>query len=357
MKSRIYPVIMSGGAGSRLWPLSRQAEPKQLLPLVTDQTMIQATVARFDGPEFADPVFICNALHVDQIKAQMSAMSRSVDAIIVEPVGRNTAPCAVVAAQHVKSRDPDALVLLVPADHHVEKPKNFAKAVHRAVPAARDGRLVTFGITPEGPETGYGYIEGAEALDDGVFAVEAFREKPNRETAEAYLKTGRYSWNAGLFLFSPDAFLSEAQVHADGITKSASAAYDKATWSADVAQLDQDIFAACASDSIDYAVMEKTQKAAVVPVDMGWSDIGSFSALHEVRQNGEDRNALTGDVILQNAAGILAHSDGPTISVVGLNNIGVIVRDGNVLVVGLDSAQDVKKVVTHLKDKGRTDKL
>lgn len=357
--TKIVPVIMSGGAGSRLWPLSRQANPKQLLPLVTDQTMVQETVERFDGERFTDPVFICNALHVEAIADQMSAIGRSVDAFIVEPVGRNTAPCAVVAAVHA-AREEGALVMLVPADHHVKKPENFRAAIEKAIPAAKDGYLVTFGITPDGPETGYGYIAQGEALGDGVSKVDAFREKPDIETAKTYLAAGNYAWNAGIFLFSPDDFLKEAAAHAGDIAKEARRAYEHAEHKANVIYLDEEIFAQCPSESIDYAVMEHTARAAVVPCEIGWNDIGSFTSLQAARaqiESDESGNALSAVVMSEGSENCLVHSDSLPISIVGLSNIGVIVHGGEVLVVNLDESQSVKKIVTRLKAEKETDRL
>ncbi len=350
---------MSGGAGSRLWPLSRQANPKQLLPLVTDQTMVQETAERFVGDRFTDPVFICNALHVEAIAAQMADIGRNVEAYIVEPVGRNTAPCAVVAAVHAAQMD-DTLVMLVPADHHVKKPENFRAAIEKAIPAAKDGHLVTFGITPDGPETGYGYIAQGNRLGAGVFIVDAFREKPDLETARSYLAAGNYAWNAGIFLFSPDAFLKEAAAHAAGISSEARRAYETSSWDGKVIHLDKDIFSACPSESIDYAVMEHTNRAAVVPCEIGWNDIGSFTSLQAARAEiagDNDGNALTGSVNSVGSQNCLVHSDSLPVSIVGLSNVGVIVHEGEVLVVNLDESQAVKKIVTRLKDGKETDRL
>ena len=355
--TRIYPVIMSGGAGSRLWPLSRNARPKQLLPLVTDKTMVQETVLRFSGNLFADPVFVCNEKHVDAISEQMGALDRAVDAIIVEPMGRNTAPCAIVAAAHVKTRDPDALVLLVPADHHVTKVDAFVDAVKRAVPAAEDGKLVTFGITPDKPETGYGYIERGSETHPGVFDVKAFKEKPNTETAARYIASGDFSWNAGLFLFSPNTLLAEGRAHAAEITNQANRAYEAAVINEPVVTLDKAHFAACPSDSIDYAIMEPTQKAAVVPADIGWNDIGSYASLLTSKSRDENGNSISGDVLTADVTDALIQTDGPTVAVVGLSNVAVIVSDGKVLVADLSASQQVKDIVNQLKENGRTDDL
>jgi len=353
---KIIPVIMSGGAGSRLWPASRAAMPKQLLPLVTNQTMVQETAERLSGELFHPPVFICNAAHAAPIRAQMAEMNHSIGAIIVEPMGRNTAPCAVVAALHAKVSDPNALILLAPADHHVTKPEAFRRAVAAAMTAAKNGSLVTFGITPDGPETGYGYIHQGEPLSPGAFGVQAFKEKPDRETAQSYLDQGGYFWNAGIFLFSPEALLAEMTKFHPDIVERSTQAYLRAELKSGQIDLDEACFAACPSESIDYAVMEPTDKAAVVPADIGWNDIGSFTSLHALKK-GEDGNAVKGDVIAYDTVNSLIETDGPLVTTVGVDGLAVIVKDGSILVAKLDAAQDVKKIVETLKAEKRTDKL
>ncbi len=353
---KILPVIMSGGPGSRLWPLSRKAMPKQLLALVTTETMVQETARRFTGHQFLPPVFICNELHAAPIRQQMTEIGRDIDAIIVEPVGRNTAPCAVVAACYAAETYQDAYVLLVPADHHIQDPAAFRAAVEAAIPAANAGQLVTFGIAPAYAETGYGYIQKSAETYPGVFGVKAFKEKPDAATAAEYLSSGEYVWNAGIFLFSPTAFLAEVETFAPDIRSGAQKAYNAAVLKEGSLCLDEAAFAACPGESIDYAVMEATQKAAVVPCDIGWSDIGSFAALKDARCDGSG-NALSGDVITVNTSNSLVISDGPLVSTVGIDNVAVIVHDGQILVVDLEAAQDVKEVVSALKASGRQDCL
>ena len=349
---KIMPIIMSGGAGSRLWPASRAAYPKQLLALVSGRTMVQETALRVAGPEYTAPVFICNAAHAGAIDAQMAEIDSASFAIITEPMGRNTAPAAIVAAQFALRHGSDTLALLLPADHHVTKAAAFRKAVAAAVSAAQSGHLVTFGIAPDAPETGYGYIERGAALDRDAFAVTAFREKPDAETAKSYLASGDYDWNAGIFLFSPAAFLAEIEKFEPEMLSAATSALDAASVSGHQHDLDPKVFASCPAQSIDYAVMEKTAKAAVVPCDIGWNDIGSFKALHEATKN-ENGNALSDGTILVKSDNCIVQSDGPMVSVVGLSNIGVIVKDGAVMVVNLDASQDVKAVVDELKASGR----
>lgn len=346
--SKIVPVIMSGGAGSRLWPLSRRAYPKQLLPLIGDETMVQQTAARLSGDEFAAPVFICNADHAGPIADQMKAMGSQLGAIITEPVGRNTAPVAVVAALHAQAMEGDNLVLLAPADHYVTNAKGFRETITRALPAARNGKLVTFGIAPDGPETGYGYIEQGDTLYDGVYKVAAFAEKPDLDTAQGYIDNGNYSWNAGIFLFSPAAFLSEIATFAPEILAAATRAYNASKRKKDRIDLEAVSFADCPPESIDYAVMEKTKIAAVVPCDIGWNDIGSYAALHDVRKDDAGLSIPTGTFNI-GAQNCLVETDGPRVALVGVENISVIVNDGVVMVVALNKAQDVKKVVDQIK--------
>ena len=353
---KIMPIIMSGGAGSRLWPASRAAHPKQLLPLITEKTMVQETALRVSGDSYTAPVFICNGAHAEAIAAQMSEINCPPLAVITEPVGRNTAPAAIVAAQFAARHGENTLALLLPADHHVTKPDAFRAAVASAVPAALSGHLVTFGIAPDAPETGYGYIERGEAIDESAFAVTAFREKPDAQTAADYLATGRYDWNGGIFLFSPKAFLSEIEKFEPKMLEVATQALDKAQRDGARYDLDADVFASCPAESIDYAVMEKTDKAAVVPCDIGWNDIGSFKALHDATKD-ESGNAVPEGTVLIKSEGCIVQSDGPIVSVVGLSNVGVIIKDGAVLVVNLEASQDVKGAVDALKASARTEFL
>jgi len=337
---RIIPVILSGGAGSRLWPASRQAYPKQLLPLVTEDTMIQETAARFNDPMFYPPVFICNENHAEPIRAQMAEKNLPLGQIIIEPEGRNTAPCAIIAALHAKATDAGALVLLAPADHHVTKPDAFRRAVAAGVRPAQSGRLITFGIKPDQPATGYGYIQQGEQLMPSAFAVDAFKEKPDQDVAQSYLEQGGYYWNAGIFLFDPDTLLSEMQKFSPEIVTAAKTAFDKAKFDDKTIRLDQAAFYACPSQSIDYAVMEHTELAAVIPANIGWNDIGSFSSLFDIKKNGSG-NALSGDIITHDTEGCLIETDGPIITTVGVQNL----------------AQNVKEIVTKLKSDGRKDLL
>ncbi len=352
----IIPVILSGGSGSRLWPLSRHARPKQLLPLLGDNTMVQDTVLRLRGPRFLDPIFICNAAHGKIIAQQMKDIAQAVSAIIIEPMGRNTASCGVVASLQALQQQKDALVLLLPADHHIADEAAFEKAIIQAAIAADDGHIVTFGIEPTRAETGYGYIERGEALNSSAYKVKSFREKPNGKTAKTYVETGQFYWNAGIFLFSPHVMMAEMKRHAPDVLTHSQAAFDDLQKDGVFYNLDKICFGECPSISIDYAVMEKTQHAATVPADIGWSDIGSYDALHKARQNA-DRMSLTGDIILQDCENLFVQSDGPLVCAVGVKNLAITVSDGKVLVTELEASQNVKNITDRLKQDGRVDDL
>ena len=349
---KIVPVILSGGAGSRLWPLSRKDRAKQFLPLVSDQTMIQDTVARFQSDRFHDPVFICNTDHVDLIKDQIDGHG----ALILEPEGRNTGPCAMVAALHSLSVDPDALLLLAAADHHIAHPDRFLAAIETGAKSASEGYHVTFGMTPDHPATGFGYIEQGANIADGVFSIQQFKEKPDEITAAAYLKDGGYLWNSGIFLLNPKLVIDEMLDLAPQTSAPAKAAFETATRRGRIIDLDAQSFADCKPEPIDIALMERTAHGAVVPCDLGWADIGSFSAYRDIHAK-SDETVIFGDGLTHNATAGLIDTDGPFVAVVGLENVGVIVRDGRVLVIDLDQSQDVKSIVTTLKSSGRTDKL
>lgn len=350
--SKILPVILSGGAGSRLWPLSRQYAAKQFLPLAGERTMIQDTAARTDQPDFMPPVFICNASHVALIEAQVPDHG----GIIVEPEGRNTGPCAMVAAMHARSLDPDALVLLAPADHVIVRTEAFLDAVRKAAPIAADGHHVTFGMEADHPATGFGYIEQGETLADGIFAIRSFREKPDEATARAYLASGDYHWNSGIFLFKPSLVIEEMLKLANDCANPARKSYVKATRDGRVIALDPAAFARCKPEPIDVALMERTSRGAVLPCDLGWRDVGSFRAYRDLHADGS-APVVIGDGYVHEGEGSLIDTDGPLVALVGLQNVGVIVREGRVLVVNLETDQDVKTIVSHLKTDNRTDKL
>lgn len=352
---KIYPVILSGGSGTRLWPVSRALYPKQLVPLTSCDSLLQQTTARVAGADFADPIIICNAEHRFLVREQLASAKRSPSAIVVELQGRNTAPAVAVAALMLAKRDPDAVMLVMPSDHVVTNEQAFFAAVGKAAQAAAAGALTTFGIHPTAPETGYGYIEGGAAFPgvEGCLRVRRFIEKPERATAEALLASGGHFWNSGIFLFTARGFLRELERFEPTILKACTAAVDGMTEVGGFSMLAEDAFQLSPSNSIDYAVMERTDQSAVVPVDMGWSDVGSWSALWEIAAKDGDGNALRGDVVAHDVANSFLMSDGPLVAAAGIRDVVVVATPDAVLVVGRDAAQDVKKLVDRLKLDGR----
>ncbi|MEH6437238.1 mannose-1-phosphate guanylyltransferase/mannose-6-phosphate isomerase [Massilia sp. DD77] len=357
---KIYPVILSGGAGTRLWPLSRAVLPKQLLPLVADKTMLQETALRVaNWPGVMAPLVVCGNDHRFMVAEQLREIGITPLSILLEPVGRNTAPAVAAAAHHLKAIDPEAIMLVLPADHVIENNAAFREAVERAITLVGQGALATFGIVPKTPETGYGYIRRGEQVANcgECFKVARFVEKPDLETAQGFLAEGGYYWNSGMFMFQADRFLSELQQHAPGIAASAEQAMKSAYRDLDFCRLDETSFSACPSDSIDYAVMEHTRDAAVVPADIGWNDVGSWSALWEVQPKDEQGNAQRGDVYLDGVKNSLVRAESRIVAVVGVEDLVVVETQDAVLVAHKDQVQRVKQVVDHLKSKARTEHL
>ncbi len=352
---KIQPVIMSGGAGTRLWPVSRREKPKQFLALTSERSLFQESVLRVSpaaNPCFSPPVIIGATLHRDLIDAQLHEIGIRPAAILLEPCPRNTAAVAAVAAAWGAETNSNTLILLTPADHHIEDLKEFHDCVAKAARAAQDGRIVTFGIKAVEPHTGYGYIQQAEELAPSVYAVAAFKEKPDDQTAKTYLNDGGYFWNAGIFLFSPQTMLEEITRFSPDIHEAALQALRKAIRKDGIVFLDKAHFSACPSDSIDYAVLEKTNAAAVVaPVDIGWSDIGSWTAVK--------RDNLADDALVQaiNCKGCSIHTDGQFVGAIGLEDIIIVATENSILVTRRDEAQDVKKIVQTIKEKQREDLL
>jgi len=357
---KIYPVILSGGAGTRLWPLSRAVMPKQLLPLVTDKTMLQETALRVRGwPEVMAPLVVCGNEHRFLVAEQLRDVGITPLGILLEPAGRNTAPAVAAAAEYLKTLDPEAVMLVLPADHVIEKADAFRVAVERALKLAQDGALVTFGIVPAVPETGYGYIKRGAPLpgcDDG-YKLERFVEKPDRGTAEGFVADGGYYWNSGMFMFRADRFLAEIGQHAPQIAGAVENAVRDAYRDLDFCRLDETAFAASPSDSIDYAVMEHTRDGVVVASDIGWSDVGSWSALAEVQPKDANGNVKRGDVYLDNTRNSLVRAESRIVALVGVQDLVVVETNDAVLVAHKDQVQRVKNIVDHLKGQARTEHL
>jgi mannose-1-phosphate guanylyltransferase/mannose-6-phosphate isomerase len=345
---KIIPVIMSGGSGTRLWPLSTAKRPKQFHYLGAERTMIEETVMRFSGAhrgvKFLPPVIIASAAHGDLVAEAMRTIGVNPSAVILEPQGRNTAATAALAALIAKEIDLEAHVLLAPADHLVANAPAFVETI-RAACAVLPDRIVTFGITPAGPETGYGYIQQGESLAEGVHIVTTFKEKPELQVAMKYLDEGGYSWNSGVFLFSPDTLLEEFSIAASDIREGARAALERAERIEQRILLHAETFAAVRSEAVDRAVMEHTARAAVAPCDIGWADVGSWAEVWRLSEKDGKGNAVKGSVILEDAANNLVRTDGVHISVVGLSDLIVIANGDCILIAPRDRAQDVKKVI------------
>ena len=353
----ITPVILSGGSGTRMWPLSRGMHPKQFLPLVTDQSMLQDTLTRLEGLELTAPLVVSNNDHRFMVAEQLRELDQSPLGIVLEPVGRNTAPAVAVAALKAQAEDLEAVILVLPADHVIDDQAAFVSAVNKAASVAATGKLVTFGIVPTGPETGYGYIRGGDAISTpGLealgFDVAEFVEKPDLATAKRYVSEGYY-WNSGMFIFQASRYLEELEKFAPAMLASCRESLSKAKTDLDFIRLDQAAFAACEEDSIDYAVMEKTDSAIVIPLDAGWNDVGSWSALWEVSEKDDQGNAIHGDVLTHDTSNSFLHAENKLIATVGVKDLVVIETADAVMVAHKSRVQEVKEIVAQLKEKER----
>lgn len=352
----IVPVVLCGGSGSRMWPLSRELYPKQFLSLVDDYSLLQNTLMRLDQlVDVQPPSLICNENHRFMVADHMQVINVKPNAIILEPVGRNTAPAVAVAALQLLAQGQDPVILVLPADHVIQNEAAFLGRVEAAKPLAEAGKLVTFGIVPGGPETGYGYIHCNGAINDDAFAVDCFVEKPDLVTAEAYVESGDYYWNSGIFMFTASRYVEELRKWAPDMVAACEQAVTKATIDADFFRLDKEAFEACPSDSIDYAVFEKTQDAALVPLDAQWSDVGSWSALWEVGDQDADGNVFRGDVISQNSHNSFVHTSNRLVALLGVEDTIVVETPDAILIAHKNDVQSVKQVVNQLRDTGRSE--
>lgn len=350
----ILPVIMAGGSGSRLWPLSRSLFPKQFISLASDLTMLQETMKRLDGIEHSAPILICNDEHRFLVAEQLRQQAVNCEGIILEPAGRNTAPAIALAAFQALQKNDDPLLLVLAADHVIQDPAAFIDSVEQAVGPAEEGNLVTFGIVPSKTETGYGYIKQGQSVGK-AFKVDQFVEKPDLTTAQAYLKSGEYYWNSGMFLFRASRYLEELKEFRPDIYFACEAAMNGSRNDLDFTRLDEEAFLACPDESVDYAVMEKTNSALVVPMDAGWSDVGSFSALWEVSPKNIDGNVIKGDVLTEQTQNSYIYSQNKLVSTVGVSNLVVIETKDAILVADKDKVQDVKSIVNTLKKEARSE--
>ncbi|WP_347290670.1 mannose-1-phosphate guanylyltransferase/mannose-6-phosphate isomerase [Kluyvera georgiana] len=354
----LLPVIMAGGTGSRLWPMSRELYPKQFLRLYGKQSMLQETVLRLDNVDAREPVVICNEEHRFLVAEQLRQINKLSNNIILEPVGRNTAPAIALAALSAIENGEDPILLVLAADHIINDKDVFHKAINSALKFALRGQLVTFGIVPTGPEIGYGYIQRGQQENingDVAYQVSRFVEKPNKEKAEEYLSDGEYYWNSGMFMFRAKRYIEELGKFRPDILDACRRAISGCKESDDFIRINRDLFIACPDESIDYAVMEKTGDAVVVGLDAGWSDVGSWSALWEVSVKDQKGNVLTGDTFLHNSSDCYINTEEKLVAAIGVDNLVIINTKDAVLVVDKNQVQDVKKVVEYLKANKRSE--
>lgn len=353
----ITPVIMAGGSGARLWPLSRQMNPKQFLKLFGEETMLQQTLGRLESLPCSHTIVICNEEH-RFLAAEQILQSRMEDvSIILEPVPKNTAPAITLAALHVVKRDENVLLLVLPADHVIADTKAFHDAVRDAIPPAEKGRLVTFGILPTRPETGYGYIRRGEERGRNIYDVVSFSEKPDEETALKYIESGSCYWNSGMFLFRARTYLDEVEKLAPDVYDACSRAMENTTTDLDFLRIDGKAFEESPAVSVDYSVMEKTDLASVVPLDAGWSDIGSWNAIWEIGEKDERDNSVTGDIKALSTENSLIMSENRLVVAVGVKDLVIVETKDAVLVAHKDSVQKIKDIVEDIKNNGRHEHL
>ncbi|HAU5067808.1 TPA: mannose-1-phosphate guanylyltransferase/mannose-6-phosphate isomerase [Citrobacter amalonaticus] len=353
----LLPVIMAGGSGTRLWPLSRTLYPKQFLSLNTRFTMLQETLRRLENVEHSPALVICNESHRFIVAEQLRKEGLKHSGILLEPAGRNTAPAVALAALQAVSSSEDPILLVLAADHEIQDEDSFRQAVSHAEQFAEEGKLVTFGIVPTAPETGYGYIKTGEKLDGEGYKVAAFVEKPELELANQYLNDGGYLWNSGMFMFKASAFINELRHFRPDILQACERSLTSSSQDLDFIRVDKEAFDCCPEESIDYAVMEKTTDAVVVPLNARWSDVGSWSALWEISQKDINGNAIRGDVLLEDASDSYLYSQHRLIGAVGVKDLVVVETKDAVLVAHKDKVQQVKGIVAQLKKQNRSEYL
>ncbi|MBF0447172.1 MAG: mannose-1-phosphate guanylyltransferase/mannose-6-phosphate isomerase [Magnetococcales bacterium] len=358
-RGELVPVILSGGSGTRLWPLSRESYPKQFLPLISDDSLFQSTINRLHGvSNVAPPLIVCNEIQRFLVAEQARKIGITPAEIILEPVGRNTAPAVACAALIARQMNPESILLVLPSDHIIKDVGTFQTVLTQAINIAQGNKLVTFGIVPSAPQTGFGYMKRGEALDDRhAYSVDKFIEKPSLERATEYVDSGEYYWNSGMFVFRADLFLSELEHFAPEILAACQSAVDRAEKDLDFLRLDQQSFTACPKDSIDYAVMEKTDQSVVVPLAAGWNDIGSWSALWEISEKDGSDNVLSGDVLAEQSNNCFIHAGHRLVATVGLNDHVVIETSDSVFVAPKSHVQQVKSIVEQLSRQGRSETI
>lgn len=348
----IVPVILSGGSGTRLWPVSRKLYPKQFIPLRQQRSLFQDTIKRIMGLKNAvqPPIIVCNEEYRFMAAEQLRLEAVKDAEILVEPVGRNTAPAIAIAAYHALQRDPDAVIVVLPADHVIQDQQAFSDALETAIPHAQQGALVTFGVTPTRAETGYGYIKTAAAIQAGLaIPVEKFVEKPAQELAEKYLETGLYSWNSGMFMFKAASYIQQLEQYEPTIAEHSFNAYQAQQSDLDFIRIDETEFKRCKNESIDYAVMEKTTQALLVPLNCQWSDVGSWHALWESLELDEHNNATSGDVLLQDCQGCMVHSSHRLVTAIDLHDIVIAETSDAILIAPRSESQKVKSLTKMLQ--------
>ncbi len=355
---QIIPVILSGGSGTRLWPLSRKQYPKQYLPLVGDDTMLQETILRLNGLDnLVDPIIVCNTDHRFLVAEQCQQINIKNPTILLEPIGRNTAPAIAAAALQSIKQSGDAILLVLSADHVIKDVTAFHKAIDIAANQAQSGKLVTFGIVPTDANIGYGYIKSSKDKDNGSYKVEKFVEKPDKQTAQSYLEQGHYLWNGGMFMFQASTLIDELTIQSLEIVKSVNRAVDNATQDLDFIRLDKQAFESSPSDSIDYALMEKSNNVVVVPLDAQWNDIGSWSALHDIGIKDNNGNVIKGDVFTEETINTYINASHHMVATIGVQDLVIIDTPNATLISAKNKVHEVKKIVDQLQQQGREEQF